>query len=469
MPEWVTQIIGGAKERWDEMTPNQKVAVAAIATALVIGSVLLVWNMRHIRYATLYANMDAQEASAVVEQLNAQDVPYRVTHGGTAIEVPSGRVYEVRLDMASQGLPRSGIVGYEIFDKTNLGMTDFLQKVNYHRALEGELTKTIMQLREVQAARVHLVLPERRLFKEDQKVPAASVLLKLSSGGRLNQRQIEGITHLVASSVEGLDSEQITIVDYNGNLLSARMENDPLAQLSANQLGLQREVETYLETKAQSLLNQVLGPQRSIVRVRATLNFQQVERTIETYDPDRVVLRSEERIEENAGEKGTTENSISNYEVDRTIERIVGAVGTIRNLSVALIIDPGSSQTEAGGAAEPVGKTLSQAEIERLGGIVKNAVGFVPERDVFQVTSMAFDTSEKEAMRKELDSAARFNLWLTIGKRVAQGIGVVVLFFLLKRFLTRVIPVRRERREPRRAAGREVSGEATPGRKLLWF
>ena len=267
MPEWLTKILGDAKTHWDEMTPNKKVALGAIATALLIGSMLLLWNMRHIRYETLYANMDPQEASAVVEQLKVRDVPYRLTHGGRTIEVPSGRVYEVRLDMASQNLPRGGTVGYEIFDKTNLGMTDFLQKVNYHRALEGELTKTIMELREVQAARVHLVIPERRLFKEDRKNPTASVLLKLSSSARLNQRQIEGITNLVASSVEGLAPEHITIVDYNGNLLSSHTENDPLMQLSAHQLALQKQVEGYLEQKAQSLLDQVLGPRQQQAQV----------------------------------------------------------------------------------------------------------------------------------------------------------------------------------------------------------
>ncbi|OPX23050.1 MAG: flagellar M-ring protein FliF [Candidatus Latescibacteria bacterium 4484_107] len=439
MPEWLTKILGDAKTRWDEMTPNKKVALGAIATALLIGSMLLLWNMRHIRYETLYANMDPQEASAVVEQLKVRDVPYRLTHGGRTIEVPSGRVYEVRLDMASQNLPRGGTVGYEIFDKTNLGMTDFLQKVNYHRALEGELTKTIMELREVQAARVHLVIPERRLFKEDRKNPTASVLLKLSSAARLNQRQIEGITNLVASSVEGLAPEHITIVDYNGNLLSSHTENDPLMQLSAHQLALQKQVEGYLEQKAQSLLDQVLGPRKSLVRVGATLDFEQVERTIETYDPDQTVLRSEERVEKNSGDQGTTENTVSNYEVNRTIEHIVEAVGSIKSLSVALVIDPGPDATGAVAGAPPVGTSLSKQDIEHLGETVKKAVGFVAERDAFQITSMAFNTSEKLAMQKELDRAAQFNLWFGIAKRAAIGIGAVVLFFLLKRFLKRVV------------------------------
>ena len=439
MPEWLTKIVGDAKTRWDAMTPNKKVAMGAIATALVIGSTLLLWNLRHIRYETLYANMDPQEASAVVEQLKVQDVPYRLTHGGRTIEVASSRVYEVRLDMASQNLPQSGSVGYEIFDKTNLGMTDFLQKVNYHRALEGELTKTITALREVQAARVHLVIPERRLFKEDRKNPTASVLLKLSSAGRLNQRQIEGITNLVASSVEGLAPEHISIVDYNGNLLSSHTENNPLAQLGAHQLTLQRQVESYLEQKAQSLLDQVLGPRKSIVRVGAALNFEQVERTIETYDPDKTVLRSEERIEKNSGDQGTSENTISNYEVNRTVERIVGAVGSIQSLSVALVIDPSPDATGAVAGAPPAGTALSEQDIEHLGDTVKKAVGFVAERDAFQVTSMAFNTSEKLAMQNELDRAAQFNLWFGIGKRAAIGIGVLVLFILLKRFFRRLV------------------------------
>jgi flagellar M-ring protein FliF len=203
----------------------------------------------------LYRNLDSQEAGQIIDQLRGSKVPYRISEGGTEILVPSSKINDVRLNLAAQGYPKSGIIGYEIFDQTNLGMTDFLQKVNYRRALEGELTKTISSLKEVESARVHLVIPEQRLFKEDEKQPTASVVLYLNRSKPLSQRQIEGIAYLVSSSVEGLPAENVTILDASGRLLSAPRQTDQLAQLSSSQLDVKKNIEAYLQEKAQSMLD----------------------------------------------------------------------------------------------------------------------------------------------------------------------------------------------------------------------
>ncbi|HID95616.1 MAG TPA: flagellar M-ring protein FliF, partial [Candidatus Latescibacteria bacterium] len=321
---------------------------------------------------------------------------------------------------------RTGAIGYEIFDKTNLGLTDFLQRVNYRRALEGELTKTIQQMEGVQAVRVHIVIPEQRLFKESQREPTASVVLKLRKTSSLSPRQIRGITHLVASSVEGLKPSGITIVDYNGNLLSSGTGGDQISALSQDQFQLQSSVEAYLERKAQSLLDGVIGPGRSIVRVRATLDFERVEKTIEQYDPDRTAIRSEQKTEENSTNSGRKENTVINYEVNKTLQHIVSSVGNIKKLSIALIIDTNS--TDSNGAVV----TRSQEEIAELSDIVKRAVGFVSERDQFEVASMAFNRSFLLEEQKLLDKAAKRQVWTSFAQK-GWKVVVGLLIFLVVR------------------------------------
>ena len=319
-------------------------------------------------------------------------------------------------------------------------MTDFLQNLNFRRALEGELTRTIMQLNEVQAARVHIVIPKERLFKQDQKEATASVVLKLSGHGNLGKRQIQGITHLVASSVEGLKPGSITIVDYDGNLLSSGQESDELAGLSANQLEVRKQVEAYLEDKAQSMLDGVLGASNAIVRVTADLNFQQLERTAESYDPNAPSIRSEERTKQTAtatdkdneaSESSTddnTETTITNYELNRTVEHIINAVGTLDRLSVAVLVDGTYNTVEgAEGNVEQIYQPRSQEELDRLASIVKNAVGFDQTRnDQIEMVNIAFDRQNLEDDQMALDSMYMREFYMDIAKKI----GLVLLFLL---------------------------------------
>ncbi len=203
------------------MSPSQAMMLIAVVAGLIVGAVVVANWVKSVNYAVLYSNLEPAEAGDVVNQLTEQNVSYKLTDNGTTIMVPSDDVYKIRINLASQGLPKSGNVGYAIFDKSNLGMTEFLQNLNFRRALEGELMKTIMQLSGVEAARVHIVMPKDRLFKEDQKEATASVVLKLRHNGGLSKSQMAGITHLVSSSVEGLKPSNISILDYDGNLLSS--------------------------------------------------------------------------------------------------------------------------------------------------------------------------------------------------------------------------------------------------------
>lgn len=428
------------------MTPSQVMMLFGIVAGTIVGAVLLIGWVNNVTYSRLYSNLEESEAGEVINYLNDNKIPYKLADGGKSIEIPADDVYKTRISLAAEGLPRAGSIGYSIFDKNNLGMTDFLQNLNFRRALEGELTRTIMQLSEVQAARVHIVIPKDRLFREDKKEATASVLLKLKGHSQLARPQIAGISHLVASSVEGLSPENITIVDYEGNLMSGGRKSDPLAGLSTSQLEVRQSVESYLQDKAQSMLDGVLGNGKAIVRVTADLNFQQVEKTAETYDPNAPVIRSEERTKitnastdkaEPPNESNQQENSetiVTNYEINKTVEHIINAVGTIDRLSVAVMVD-GTYQVPEGGTGEgaPVYQPRSQDELDKLAAVVRNAVGFQQQRsDQIEMFNIPFDRQEFQMEQEQLDTMYQRDFYWDIGKKVGLVLLAIFAFFYLK-------------------------------------
>lgn len=427
----IGRIIGG-------MSTVQKITLTAVSILTVVGLTLMVMWVRRPEYALLYSNLSPKDADQIVQLLDQRGIPYTSSYGGTAISVPAKRVYELRMDLAAQGIPVAGNAGYELFDKTNIGMSEFVQKLNYKRALEGELAKTIQGMVEIEQVRVHLVIPERRVFLEDQEEPSASVVLAVRPGVHLEKRQIRGIAHLVASSVEGLQPERVTIVDTYSHILSDLSARDSLVGLSSSQLELQRNVESYLAQKAQTMLEEVLGRGNAIVRVTAELNFERIERRRERYDPESAVVLSEER-DETSGESiegspsGSMEHTITNYEINRTMEHVVNAVGTIRRLSVAVLVN-GVPEGEDGTI-----KPRSAEEIARLRTIVQNAVGFDATRsDQIEVTSIPFDTSEMDRERAHLRRAAQREFWMSIAQKVLLGVLLVSLLLMLRSRLKRI-------------------------------
>ncbi len=441
--ERIKEFFKNLTEYVGRMTPSQVMMLLGIVAGVLVGVVFVVGWVNKVTYSHLYSNLEESEAGEVISYLNENDIPYQLTEGGRTISVPSGDVYKTRISLASEGLPRSGNIGYSIFDQNNLGMTDFLLNLNFRRALEGELTRTIMQLNEVQAARVHIVMPKDRLFKQDQKEATASVVLKLKSGGDLSKRQISGITHLVAASVEGLSPDKITIVDYDGNLLSSAQGHDTNAGLSASQLEVRQNVEKYLEVKAQTMLDDVLGMGKSVIRVTSDLDFQQVEKTSEMYDPNAPSIRSEERVRSSnatsdkapeaneSQQEGSSETVITNYELNKTIEHIISAVGTIERLSVAVLVDgvytPVANDR---GETELTYQPRSQEELDRLAAIVKSAIGFDQQRkDQIEMVNIPFDRQNLQQEREFLDSMYVRDFYLEIAKKV--GLVLLLAFLLL--------------------------------------
>jgi len=466
------------------MSPSQAIMLIGVTAGIVVGAVAMTSWVNSVSYSTLYSDLEPSEAGEISEYLTEQNIPFQLAEGGKTISVPSDDVYKVRISLASQGLPRSGNVGYSIFDQSNLGMTEFLQNLNFRRALEGELMRTIMQLSDVQAARVHIVMPKDRLFSKDQKAATASVVLKLRRPAGLSKSQLAGITHLVASSVEGLKPENISIIDYNGNLLTSQNASDVLAGLSSSQLEVRKNVESYLEKKAQSMLDGVIGAGKSIVRVTAELDFQQVETTSEIYDPNSPVIRSEEKTEETkqiadkteevteTSDDSRVETSITNYEINKTVEHIVNSIGNVKRLSIAFLVDGIYKEVaNAEGVMEMIYEPRSQEDLDRIAAIVKNAVGFDSDRnDQIEVMNIAFDNKSMQFEQDKLDQIYQQEFYYEIAKKVGMVLLAVLAFlYLRKKFkklfasLGRIIPAATSTHT---GGGASISGEESGGREV---
>lgn len=275
---------------WDQMSASQKVMVLLAIALGVVAIVLLLSKADKTDMVPLYTNLRPEDAADIVAKLRELRVAYELSDGGRTVEVPFASVYETRMELANQGLPRGGTVGFEIFDKTSFGVTEFTQKMNYRRALQGELTRTILQLREVEEARVHIAIPEPELYADEEKPPTASVMVKLRAGAALTRGQVQGIVRLVASSVEGLSPDGVTVLDVDGNILYAAADGEsqgavPAASLTLSQLEAKRAYEKDLETSVGTMLTEVLGPRKVVVRVNADIDFDRAEQDSEMFQP----------------------------------------------------------------------------------------------------------------------------------------------------------------------------------------
>jgi flagellar M-ring protein FliF len=444
MSEFFKQLISQLAGIWQRLTIPQKIITTSLVLFTFLGLVsLMVWSKgtpASSAYHLLYSNLEPDDAAAVAEQLQKGNYKFKVENEGRTILVEKNKLYESRMALAKAGLPKSHGVGYELFDKTNLGMTDFIQKVNSRRALEGELQRTIEGLEEVKSVRVHIVVPEPTIFLDNQKDAKASVVVRMVPGRDLSKEQIRGITFLVSSSVDGLKPQNISIIDYEGKLLSSPFSGDEAAMASSQNVELQQNVEKYLEGKADQILNEVLGPGKSKVKVAVDMDFDRAEKTMEKYDPDSRVIRSEEREDNNVknapdGDQNK-EKSLTNYEINKTIEHVVGEIGNIKRLTISAVVD-GKYETDKSGKRTYVSRNAQ--EIQSLEEMVKNALGYDLARgDQISVVSMQFDN---EFLRKEQDEMQKRDLWdkwMTIAKYAAIFI-IAILFIFFLRYLAKTI------------------------------
>jgi len=438
-------------ERFNQLSQGKKVAALSLVTLALASLVVMSLWLKSPDYQLLYANLSNEDAGAVVEKLKSQKVPYEITNNGRTIRVASDMIHEVRLQLASEGLPEGSDVGLEIFEDTPLGMTDFIQKLNFQRALQGELTRTINSLDAVSQARVHLVIPKDNLFRKEKPKGKASVTLKIKSGKSLSEGQIQGIVHLVSASVGSIQASDVVIVDLKGNLLSGDKESSREAMVSASNFKHKLRVEKELQAKIIKMLEEALGTGNIIAKVSTDLDFEQVERTEEIFDPDSQVVRSENQISESStgatppggipgvqglvpnGEDGTgaagqaaqrnKSNALFNYEINKVVKRVSKPVGEITKLSVAVMIDG----TFTGDPPEY--KPRTQEEMDKYLEIVKSAVGFDQERgDVIKVENIQFDRSQFDEEKEALAQAEQIEMAIEIGKLVV-GLIFLILFF----------------------------------------
>jgi len=427
----------------ERFPPGKRLTVIVMFLATVgVCAALLMWAFRP-QYKVLYSDLSLKDSGQIVDALAEAQVPYKLEDEGRRILVPANDVYTMRLKLAEAELPSEKGSGWELFDKTSLGVTDFVQKLNYRRGLEGELARTILQIDGLEAARVHLVIPEESLFRETQKKTMASVTLRMRRGRQLAPPQVEGITYLVSSAVEGLTPENVTVVDSHGLVLSKKAGSSELMRLTSTQWDMQQQVEGYLASKGQSLLDKRFGPGRSALEVTAELDFQQNEQTRESYDADNPATRSEEfTTSESTGSDsslGKSEHSITNYELNLTRERTVNPVGNIKRLTVAVMVDGNyvANPTGEKGKTEQQFVPLAQNELNDVSETIKSALGFTEERgDQISVVSVPFQEIQM-LEGAELTEANRWDLIFRYGQKVVTLLAVVVMLLLVRSFLVR--------------------------------
>jgi flagellar M-ring protein FliF len=359
-----------------------------------VGVVALVAILGVSRWATrpemvpAFSGVPLESVSKMTEALDAAGVIYALERGGTDIMVAATDLARARVVLASSGLPTQGRPGMELFDQPSWGMTDFAQKINYRRALEGELERTISTMKGIERAQVHLAIKETQAFRRTSDTPAeASVVVKLRNGQRPDPDVVRGISQLVASSIDNLDAQRVAVLDDGGRLLSRMLDlNDP-ASLSSAQLEQQSAMEAHLAEKATAMVSQMVGIGNATVSVAADLSFDQVERMSQVVDPEKQALSTEQKAEIVPGTDGGagSTNLAASYDNSRTVETIKAATGVVKRLTVSVLV---KDRVDAKGASTP----RPDAELEQIAALVRNAVGFDSTRgDMVKVVSTAFE------------------------------------------------------------------------------
>jgi flagellar M-ring protein FliF len=464
------------------MSRLQRIGLAGLVAACLAGVGLVVY-LNQPEYHVLFSGLAVEDVGAVTAKLQAKGVAYKLGAGGTSVLVPSGQVGQLRVDLAAEGLPAKA-KGFELFDEINIGMTPFQQHVNFDRALQAELARTITEVDPITFARVHLVRPDPTPFVRDQKPATASVVLKLRPGATLSRKTAAGITALVARSVEGLAADQVTLLDTSGRVLTEAKEGE-FGGPVASQLDYRREMEAYLSSRAEDMLARVLGPSRAVVRVTADVNYQHQKTKRETYDPEQRVLVKEtitnkKTASTTPGARGAAgagsnlpgvgkaaaaappapgptnneneENTDSEWRATKVEQELEEGRGTVERLTVACLID--LSGAAEGGA----GKALTLPEAEE---IVKQAVGFKKGRDEIKVSDVKLASmappETPPTVSLDTDGWARYMALArnaSLGVTALVGLTLAVLYYRRRRPVTKAEEPPAEQEDPGARLGR---------------
>lgn len=457
-----------------------------VAAVLAVMSAVWMWS-REPDYRVLFSNFSDRDGGAIVAALQQMNVPYKFADGGGAILVPSSQVHDARLKLASQGLPKGGNVGFELMENQKLGVSQFLEQVNFQRALEGELARSIQTVAAVQSARVHLALPKNSVFVRDQQKPTASVLLNLHGGRTLDEQQVSAIVHLVASSVPDLPTKNVTVVDQNGNLLSDAGKKGNTG-LDPSQLKYVQELQQSIVRRIESIITPIVGPGNVRAEATADVDFSHMEQAAEIYTPNQnpnaSAVRSQQSSESRSGmpatasgvpgaltnqppapatapltaqagasapgaapavaqQTATTGNEqrdmTVNYEVDKTVRYVQQPMGGIKRLSVAVVVN---YKRDVDAEGKPVVRPLTEDETSKITDLVREAMGFSKDRgDSLNVVNSAFAGFEPTPIveppvwkRPEV-----LNMAMVGGKYLLTGIILLYLYFaVLKPLIARI-------------------------------
>lgn len=465
----------GLKGRFEQFNqlPSQKKIGYMLAAAAIIAVLAGAWMWSQAPdYRVLYANMsDDRDGGAIINALQQMNVPYKFDHDGSTVLVPDNRVHEVRLQLASQGLPKGGLASFELMENQKFGASQFLEQVNYQRALEGELARSIQSISAVRNARVHLAISKPSVFARERKQPRASVLINLLPGRLMSTDQVNAIVHLVSSSVPNLPVMNVTVVDQDGNLLSSHKENKSETGLNADQLIYVKTIEESYAKRIEAILTPIVGPDNVRAQVAADVDFSRIERAEEIYRPNNkesepASIRSQQNVESiktgsqfDGGIPGALTNrppepaiapveleeeevannpptekptdkrieSTINYEVDKTVQHTHLPIGGIKRLSAAVVVNYRAKIDADGNISfEP----LSTEEIADIRNLVREAMGYSEARgDTLAVTNSLFNSevSPDSSLWKDPEMLM---LAKEIGKQLL--IAAIVLFFLLK-------------------------------------
>ncbi|WP_374495272.1 flagellar basal-body MS-ring/collar protein FliF [Zoogloea sp.] len=491
------------QENIRNLSQRQKLAAGAalaIGIALIVG--VLLWS-RQPDYSVLFSNLAEKDGGAVVASLQQQNIPYRFSENGNAILVPATQVHDLRLRLAAQGIPKGGLVGFELMETQKLGLSQFHEQVNYQRALEGELSRTISSIASVAGARVHLAIPKQTAFLRDEQKPTASVMVNLHTGRSLDQAQIAGIVHLISSSVPNLSNDNVSVIDQDGSLLTKKP--DPLrSALDATQIKYTRELEEGYIQRINAILTPLFGKGNFRAQVSADVDFNQTEQTAETYRPNpspEQAIRSQQSNESQTRDQGpqgvpgalsnqppvpatapittpavpgttgadgrppltTSKSATINYEVDKTIQHTRKALGQIKRLSVAVAINH-KEEKDKNGNVKTV--PLSDDERKQVEDLVREAVGYSKDRgDTINVASSAFVVSDKDTFEtpiwKDPDNIALFKE--LIKYLVIAGVIAFVAFGVIRPLMKQVMPPPPEESEDEAAAAGSDEDEEGEG------
>ncbi|MGM0548781.1 MAG: flagellar basal-body MS-ring/collar protein FliF [Bacillota bacterium] len=417
MAEFFAKYKEEVKETWTKLNKSVQILII-ILTILMAGAFgYLIFRGASSNYQPLFTNLSTSDTAAIVERLDENQVDYKLGGNGNTILVPESEIHRLRLDMASAGLPDQGVVGFEIFDSSDFGTTEFERRVNYYRALGGELSRSIQSISGIEFARVQITPPEESLFLDEEKSATASVVVKLSAGYKMSSERVRAVQNLVASGVQDLPLEEVTLVDTNGNLLSKPVNSEDGRWSDPQNFAIQKEFESALKNDLRVLLTKVLGPNNFAVQINAKLNFDQRHSESKTYAPvidDSGIIRSQEISTEsqengvNGGAPGTDanipqyqaegtgeassyerENTITNYEINERIEENIYAPGEVERLSVSVMLD----------------QDTDEEKIAQIRNAVGAAIGYNEARgDVLNISAIAFDDSMEVAAQQALEA-----------------------------------------------------------------